>query len=105
LSKDFLNIVKTYKVTVAIIVINLVVFLTYAFDDLSFYNLVQLGSNFAPYTLSNQPYRLFSSMFLHASWIHIAMNMYSLFVIGTSLEREVGSKKFLEVYFFSGLFI
>jgi membrane associated rhomboid family serine protease len=48
-------------------------------------------------------YRLFTSMFLHASLIHIASNMISLFFIGPMLEALIGRLRFALVYFVGGL--
>ena len=48
-------------------------------------------------------WRLFTSMFLHAGIIHIALNMYGLWLFGRVLEDELGSLKMLAVYLMSGL--
>ena len=48
-------------------------------------------------------WRLFTSMFLHAGMIHIALNMYGLWLLGTILEDELGSVKMLAIYLISGL--
>ena len=49
-------------------------------------------------------YRLVSAMFLHASILHIALNMYVLWVLGSVIEPAFGSKRFLAIYLISGLF-
>ncbi|HZT93269.1 MAG TPA: rhomboid family intramembrane serine protease [Gaiellaceae bacterium] len=48
-------------------------------------------------------YRLITAMFLHASIIHIAFNMYALWVIGTPVEQYLGRARYLGLYFVSGL--
>lgn len=48
-------------------------------------------------------YRLFTAMFLHASVLHIAFNMYVLFVLGPTLERILGHWRFLLLYVLAGL--
>jgi membrane associated rhomboid family serine protease len=48
-------------------------------------------------------YRLVSAMFLHASIIHIAFNMYALWLIGTPIEQYLGKARYLGLYFLSGL--
>ncbi len=50
-----------------------------------------------------QPWTLISSIFLHGSLIHLLYNMFALALFGLILENEIGSKKFLYVYFLSGL--
>jgi membrane associated rhomboid family serine protease len=42
-------------------------------------------------------------MFLHAGFGHIFFNMFALFVFGTQVERQMGSKEFLLFYFVSGI--
>ena len=50
-----------------------------------------------------QVWRFVSSIFLHGSITHLAYNMFALFFFGIALEKFIGSKKFLFVYFFSGI--
>jgi len=48
-------------------------------------------------------WRLATSMFLHASIIHIAFNMFALYVIGTPVEQYLGRARYVGLYFISGL--
>jgi membrane associated rhomboid family serine protease len=48
-------------------------------------------------------YRLFTAMFLHQSFWHIASNMVVLYFIGPILEMLLGRMRFLLVYIVSGL--
>jgi membrane associated rhomboid family serine protease len=48
-------------------------------------------------------WRLVTAMFVHASLIHIAFNMFALYVIGTPVEQYLGSLRYLGLYFVSGL--
>lgn len=48
-------------------------------------------------------YRLITSMFLHGSFVHLLLNMYSLYVIGPQIESFFGRTKFLIIYFGSGI--
>lgn len=58
---------------------------------------------YAPSIKSGQYYRLITGIFLHGNIIHLALNCYSLYVIGTQLESFLGKVKYLIVYLFSGL--
>jgi len=49
------------------------------------------------------PWTLFTSMFAHLNLIHIALNMWILFLFGPLVEQRIGSKRFLAVYLVSGL--
>lgn len=53
--------------------------------------------------LADQSYRLVSSMFLHAGWLHIAFNMYVLYVLGPPLERVLGHGRFAVLFLVGGL--
>lgn len=48
--------------------------------------------------LGDEWWRLASAAFLHGSFLHIAFNMYVLFVIGPSLERILGHGRFIILY-------
>jgi membrane associated rhomboid family serine protease len=48
-------------------------------------------------------WRLFTAMFLHASFFHLAVNMYSLYYVGTIMEQVIGRWRFLLLYLASGL--
>jgi membrane associated rhomboid family serine protease len=50
-----------------------------------------------------QWWRLFTSMFLHASFFHLLINMYSLFFVGSIMEQLIGRWRFLLLYLASGL--
>jgi membrane associated rhomboid family serine protease len=42
-------------------------------------------------------------MFLHGGFGHLFFNMFALFVFGTQVERQMGSREFLLFYFLSGI--
>jgi membrane associated rhomboid family serine protease len=65
--------------------------------------LLRLGAQFNPFTLDKEWYRIFTHMFMHGGILHIAMNMYGLYSVGLEIESFVGTKKFLWVYFLSGI--
>jgi len=46
----------------------------------------------------------FTSMFLHASWMHVLGNMWFLFIFGDNVEDYLGHFKYLIFYLLSGLF-
>jgi len=50
-----------------------------------------------------RPYTLLTSMFLHGGVDHILFNMYVLFIFGTLLEQRIGQKRFMFIYFASGI--
>ncbi len=48
-------------------------------------------------------WRLVTAMFLHGSVLHIAFNMFALYVIGIPVEQYLGRVRYLGLYFVSGL--
>lgn len=64
---------------------------------------VKLGANVMSKLQSGELWRLFTYMFLHGSLMHILLNMYSLYVIGSQMETFIGKTKYLIVYILSGL--
>jgi membrane associated rhomboid family serine protease len=92
--------------TIALIAINVVVFL------------IELGSGGAgqfsnggqvihdaglrgPEIANGDWWRVISSGFLHAGFLHLALNMYVLWIAGSILEPGIGTPRFLGIYFVS----
>lgn len=49
-------------------------------------------------------WRLISAIFVHLSWLHLAMNMFFLIYLGSQLEIFVGRLRYLVLYFTAGIF-
>lgn len=47
---------------------------------------------------------MFSSLFLHAGWVHLLGNMWFLWVFGEALEDDLGPWRFLGFFLFCGFF-
>lgn len=56
-----------------------------------------------PARVVQEPYLIFSSMFLHANGVHLLSNMFALSIIGSQLEKNMSSVKFLALYMISGV--
>ncbi len=64
-----------------------------------------IGIQDTPDVLGNHEYwRILTAMFLHFDWIHIGVNMLSLYFIGRLAERVFGPWRYLLIYFVSGIF-
>jgi len=93
--------------TIAIVVINVVVYLitssaNYLISSSSSY-LYKLG--FIPALLPSPEglARIFTSMFVHANLLHLVFNMYFLYIFGRGVEDVMGSRRFLVLYLLSGI--
>jgi membrane associated rhomboid family serine protease len=94
------------RVTYAIIAINVGVFaltnqLGGGFGGGSLNALGNRLALYGPAVQSGDWYRLVTSGFIHYGFLHIAFNMYALYILGSALERYVGSLRFALIYFLS----
>jgi rhomboid protease GluP len=65
--------------------------------------LYQLGALFSPAVRAGEWWRLLTALFLHAGWLHLTMNMLALWLLGPFVEYALGFRKYLLVYFVSGI--
>lgn len=94
---------QTAPVTMTVIAISVIAYVLGA-ASLEMGN--TLLNNFAAATWlirEGEIYRIVTAMFLHAGFFHVAINMYSLYILGPSLERSVKSLPFAGLYFGSGI--
>lgn len=54
--------------------------------------------------LAGEIWRFVSAIFLHGSPAHLIYNLFALALFGSILEKLIGGKKFLLVFFLSGIF-
>jgi membrane associated rhomboid family serine protease len=94
---------KKITLTYALIISNFFVFLislffrTQIISELGF-RPIYLSLEFFPNT-----YTLFTSMFVHSDFLHILGNMFVFFFMGVAFEQRIGPKKFLFIYFITGV--
>jgi len=50
------------------------------------------------------PFTIFTFSFLHGGWLHLGFNTVMLVAMGSGLEKSMGIKKYLIIYFGSTLF-
>ena len=65
--------------------------------------LISLGANVGPLVTTGEYWRLFTANFLHIGLLHIAFNLYALYIVGTEVEMFYGPWRFLVIYLLSGL--
>jgi rhomboid protease GluP len=74
-----------------------------AFGARSGRSIVDLGALVPVLVAQGQYWRLFTVMFLHANLLHLAFNMYALYLFGSLIEDALGTVRFLGIYFLCGL--
>ncbi len=88
------------QVTRNLLLINILVFVA------TLVNKEVMITNFALFYPTSQYFhwwQIITHMFMHGGFWHIFFNMYTLFIFGTVLERVIGSRNFLVLYFVCGL--
>ena len=100
-NRKYEEVFKPKKIVVTYVLIALCT-LIYILQIL-FPSLTTLGAVNGSLVRSGQAYMLITSMFMHGSIWHLLCNMYSLYVIGCATENYFGKKKFLIIYFVSGI--
>lgn len=87
-------------ITRNIIIINVIVFIgTYILGDKA----IEYLAGFYPFSPFFHSWQIITHMFMHGSIMHILFNMLTLYSFGPILEQTLGDKKYLILYFLSGL--
>lgn len=111
--KDNVPTVRKPILTIALIVINTVIFLfsmtlgregfqwftvQYGYIPFEFWNSVELTPNLPVSTY----FTMISSMFMHGGWMHLIGNMLFLWIYGNNVEDYFGRVRFILFYLFAG---
>lgn len=97
--------VRRFSVADIIILINMAIFLVMFISDpnLSINTLIKFGAKDNYLIAEGEYFRLVTAMFLHANLMHLLFNSIALKVFSRDVELIFGYKKFLFIYFISGL--
>lgn len=87
-------------VTRNIIIINVLMFILTFFVMPQLYNTL---SGFYPFSPNFKSWQIITHMFMHGGYMHIIFNMLTLWSFGPILEQTLGERKYLILYFASGL--
>ena len=96
-----------FPATVVLIAINVIVYLIEVVHgsggfSISIQTAYDLGALWGPAVHENgEWWRIVTSGFVHFSILHIAFNMYLLFILGRLLEPSIGTIRFVTLYFAS----
>jgi membrane associated rhomboid family serine protease len=93
--------------TVALLVANALVFLFQLFVQAQITDGPEIERNYFELSLAGLEHgfvwQLLTFQFMHAGWLHIIFNSLAIFFFGRSVETVLGSRRFLAVYFSSGI--
>ncbi|GAA0116880.1 rhomboid family intramembrane serine protease [Clostridium senegalense] len=108
------NFKKGPSVTYLLIMINIIMYLITAFTSFYYFHggilnidtraIIVLGGMVNLLVKNGEYYRLFTAGFLHASVLHLTLNMIALNAIGSIVEKILGKGKFIIVYILSLIF-
>lgn len=101
-NKEFERVFKPKKIVITniLLAINIILFiLSYTV----FPELIDMLILDPTAVRAGEYYRLFTSIFMHGSILHIVFNMYALYIIGNQVETFIGKWKYLIIYLISGL--
>lgn len=101
--------IHLWWLSAVVIIINILLYLyqiSHGVDsaDPKLTDAIKWGADYAPLTLLLQPERLFTAMFFHFGFIHLALNMWALYIFGQVVEQIYGRIYFCIIYIFSGIF-
>jgi len=106
---------RPYKFTIIFLIANLFVFLLMWESSGMSFRVLQRGFsepilvmygaklNYLINAPNNQWWRFITPMFVHIDVLHIAMNMFSLLILGPFVEKLYGSAKFVVLYVLTGI--
>jgi membrane associated rhomboid family serine protease len=91
-------------VTTVLVALNLLAFVVEMAQGVAFRgsagsDLVQNGAVFGPAIADGEWWRLVTGGFLHAGFVHVAFNVWILWILGGVLERQIGSVRLIAIYF------
>lgn len=103
-NKKMEKIFSTKKpvVTYGIIALCIIMFILSGFG-LDSGMLIKYGANVGSLVKNGEIFRLITHMFLHIGFVHLILNMYSLYIVGSRVEDFFGKWKYLLIYFVSGI--
>ncbi|GAE88104.1 rhomboid family protein [Acetivibrio straminisolvens JCM 21531] len=65
--------------------------------------LIDFGAKENALIMMGEYWRFLTPVFLHNGITHLAVNSYSLYILGTTVERLMGRGRFLFIYIMAGL--
>lgn len=94
---------KKNIITILLVAVNIIIYLAMILFN-QYDNTINSFAVYGPFIFKyNEYYRLITGAFLHANFVHLILNCYSLYVIGSQIENFMGKWKYLIIYFVSAI--
>jgi membrane associated rhomboid family serine protease len=93
----------TQYVSFTIIIINVIVFIIQLFDPTGYMFIYEAAFIPSEFFAGDKMWTIITSMFMHGSVIHIAMNLWFFYVVADNCEKAMGHILFLITYMVSGI--
>lgn len=100
--ESLLKYSKNYPVIISIILLNILVFVGGLLSGY-YSQIVAKGATMNYLIEKGEVWRLLTAVFIHAGFLHLIFNMFSLYVFAPTVEKELGKFKFLIMYLSSGI--
>ena len=101
-TENFKQYTKYYPVVSTLIAVNLILYVLTLLPGIGTI-LWKNGIQVNYLVLTGEWWRIFSAIFLHAGFMHVLFNMFSLYLFGPELERIAGKARFTTIYLISGI--
>lgn len=101
-TENFKQYTKYYPVVSTLIAVNLILYVLTLLPGIGTI-LWENGIQVNYLVLTGEWWRIFSAIFLHAGFMHVLFNMFSLYLFGPELERIAGKARFTTIYLISGI--
>lgn len=89
---------RSHAVTMTLLVVNVLAYLASMVLGQVYSELA-----FMPALAESEPHRFLTTAFLHGGFLHLALNMYALYLVGTLLEPLLGRWRFAALYLVSAV--
>lgn len=90
-------------ITKNLLIINALFFLAKFVFGATGYNLDVFFGAFYPESVNFKSYQIISHMFMHGDTMHFFFNMFALWMFGSAVEKALGEKRYIILYFVAGL--
>jgi len=101
-TENFKQYTKYYPVVSTFIAINLIFYVLTILPGVGVL-VLNYGIQINFLIQNGEWWRIFSAMFLHAGFLHVLFNMFSLYIFGPELEKIAGKARFITIYLLSGI--